>query len=163
MKEAYKQLVEDSKLGLEENDRKDLYKTRHEEKKLVELAERMAMVQQLDEYLDNLGKYLHAELDVLRLQLIPEAMEKENLESPVNVAGVGRVSLTGDLYVGVNDKIEFYKWLHENNLGDLITESVNSSTLKAWAKGRIKEGKPLPNDLLKLTPITRASITAPKK
>ncbi|PIZ29608.1 MAG: hypothetical protein COY40_06515 [Alphaproteobacteria bacterium CG_4_10_14_0_8_um_filter_53_9] len=171
MKDAYELLIEDSKLGLEEPARKDLYKIRHTGLKLVNLAARMKMVEQLDGYLENLGKYLHAEYDILRMVLIPEAMERENLESPVNVAGVGRVSLTGDLFVSVGAaepevgkdyKNEFYGWLRDNNLEDLITESVNASTLKAWVKGRIREAKPWPQDLLKVTPYTRASITKAK-
>lgn len=149
--------------GLDEGQRKALYYDRHEEKTVVELATRMAEVQLLDDFLEHIGKYLHAELDVIRMNLLPLAIENEGLESPVNVAGVGRVSLTGDVFTSVLDKQNFYEWLHENNMGDLITESVNSSTLKAWAKKRIVDGKPMPSDeLLKVTPYTRASITKAK-
>lgn len=172
MKEAYKQLVEDSKLGLEEFQRKDLYKERHKDLKAVDLATRMLMVEQLKDYLENIGKYLSAEYDTIRLELVPNAMDNEKLNSPLNVAGVGRVSLTGDMYVtvrsaepeeGVDYKANLYHWLREHELGDLIQESVNSSTLKAFVKGRIKEGKPYPSDCLKVTPFTRASITKKQK
>lgn len=169
LKEKFHGLREDALQELGEQERKDMYKARLGGLSAVELATHMLLVQQLGEQIENWGKYLNAELDVVRLILIPEAMEKEGLESPLNVAGVGRVSLTPDCYVSIGGeepdtdyKAEFYGWLRENEMGSLITESVNSSTLKAWVKSRIGGGKSYPQDLLKVTPFTRASITKTK-
>jgi hypothetical protein len=171
IKDTFKQLVVDAKMDLEEADRKAHYAEKHKDLKLVDLATRMREVEILDEYLENLGKYLHAEYDVIRLTLISEAMDKEGLQSPVNVAGIGRVGLAGDLYVSVGAaepvegkdyKGELFTWMRKNKCGSLITESINSSTLKAWVKERILKGKPYPTDLLKVTPFTRASITKVK-
>lgn len=171
IKDTFKLLVADAKMGLDENDRKAHYATAHEGKKLVELAERMKELNELKDYIENMLLYANAEYDIIRINLIPKAMEAENLESPVTVAGVGRITLTGDMFVsignaepeeGVDYKQEFYNWLHQNGMGDLIQETVNASTLKAWVKKRITEGAPYPSDLLKVTPFTRASITKAK-
>lgn len=161
---AYEQLVADSKLGLDEPQRKELYKDRHKDLSVAELAARMKVVEELDDYLENLGKYLHAEYDTIRMVLLPEAMDREHLESPVNVSGVGSVRLTSDLFVSVgsDNRDRFFDWLRDHNMGGLITETINPSTLKAWVKGRIKDGKEWPQDLLKVTPFTRASITKVK-
>jgi hypothetical protein len=54
---------------------------------------------------------------------------------------------------------KFYEWLRTSGFDDLIVETVNSSTLKAWCKEQQKMGKAPPDDLIKITPFTRASIT----
>lgn len=102
---------------------------------------------------------LNAEHDALRIDLIPKKMEDANLENMV-VKGIGRVTLTGDMYVKQADKAKLFTWLRRLKLGDLITEGVNSSTLKAFLRKRIKDGKPIPDeDVVKITAFTRASIT----
>lgn len=101
--------------------------------------------------------------DFFRLELIPTKFEDEGIER-ISVDGVGRVSLTGDMYVSVfkGKKEEFYEFLRDIGKGDLITESVNPSTLKAVVKQMISNGDELPDDLVKVTPFTRASITSSK-
>jgi hypothetical protein len=102
---------------------------------------------------------INAEYDVLRIEIIPKKMEDQGLEI-LKVKGVGRVSLTGDMYVQQKDKNGLFTWLRKSKLADLITEGVNSSTLKAFLKERIKGGKTIPPDtVIKITPYTRASIT----
>jgi hypothetical protein len=105
-------------------------------------------------------KVINAHYDVLRLEVIPERMDSEGIEN-LRVEGIGRVSLTGDMFVGVKPgaREELYEWLKANRLGDLIQATVNASTLKSFVKRRIKDGNPYPTELLNVTPITRASIT----
>lgn len=101
----------------------------------------------------------NAELDILRFEKIPEKMDEEETET-IRYEGIGRVSLTADTRVALPKglKPEFFKWCRAHKLGDLISETVNSSTLTSWVKGRIKAGKEVPS-VLKVTPFTRASIT----
>lgn len=102
---------------------------------------------------------LQAEFDLLRLELIPAKMEEEGVET-VRYEGIGRVALTGDMYAQTLDKEALYAWLRENNLEDLIQPNVNASTLKATIKARIKKGEETPpEDVVKVTPFVRASIT----
>lgn len=106
---------------------------------------------------------LNAEHDALRIDLIPKKMEDQGLET-LSVKGIGRVSLTGDMYVQQINKNGLFSWLRKNKLGDLITEGVNSSTLKAFLRGRIQDGKTYPDaKTIKITPFTRASITKVSK
>lgn len=150
--------------GFKEEDRKAHFETFHKGKKAVQLAAEQVACQNAIEYIDELHKVLQAEFDAIRMRLLPDAMDEENLNSPLNVAGVGRVTLTPDLQINVpaETKEGFFKWLKKKKLGDLIQPNINPSTLKAWAKARIAEGKEIPSELLKLTPITRASITRAK-
>lgn len=97
--------------------------------------------------------------DLLRYTLIPQQMEKDKIDTIV-YKGVGRVSVSPDLLVSVKGgmKEALFKWMRKNKLADLIQDTINSSTLRAWAKTRIKEGKKIPDELLNVTPVTRTSI-----
>jgi len=103
---------------------------------------------------------LQKRYDFIRFSLIPEIMDEDGLES-ARVEGVGRVSLQSDINASVkaDHKIEAQDWLIENGYGDVIQETVNSSTLKALLKKRIKEGLDIPADLFNVSPFTRAQIT----
>lgn len=127
---------------------------------LIKLAKVMKAVQDTKERLEEELKMVNAEFDVLRLEIIPSAMENKGLEN-FTVEGLGRVGLTSDMYVKVASGAQpkLFAWLRKRKLGDLIQETVNSSTLKAFVKGRIETGKDIPKDLVKVTPFTRASIT----
>ncbi len=105
-------------------------------------------------------KEINARLDVLRLELIPAEMENRGLES-FKLEGVGRVSLTADLYARITagKTDEFFQWLKDQKLGSLIKAAINPSTLKAFVKGRIKDGKEIPEGMVSVTPFQRASIT----
>ena len=103
---------------------------------------------------------LQVEYDFLRTQKIPEAMDDDGVGN-ITLKDVGRVSLTNDVYASIPaaQRENAYEWLRANGHGDLIKETVHTSTLKAFAKNTIKEGKELPEDLFKVTPFSRASIT----
>jgi len=53
----------------------------------------------------------------------------------------------------------FYTWLRDNGRGDLIQPNINPSTLKATVKNMVREGEVVPEELLNVSPFTRASIT----
>ncbi len=100
----------------------------------------------------------NAYYDVLRMEKVPERMELDGVER-VSYEGIGRVALTADLFVRTRDKVGLFGWLRKNKLSDLIQPGVNPSTLKSFIKKRMQAGKPVPNDFVVVTPITRASIT----
>jgi hypothetical protein len=106
-------------------------------------------------------KEANDEHDVLRFELIPSKMEEDGVEK-ISYEGIGRVQLAADirLQCAAAQKPGFLQWCRKNKLEDLWKMDINSSTLKAFIKARIKAGKELPpDDLVKVEPITRASIT----
>ena len=105
-------------------------------------------------------KGVNAEYDYLRLNLIPSRFEEEGIEN-ITIEGIGRVSLTGDMHVSVlaENREKMYEWLDNIGKDSLITKTVNASTLKAAVKAMIRAGEEIPEDFIKVTPFTRASIT----
>lgn len=127
---------------------------------LVDLVTAMAELQRYKEALEDSLKLVNKELDFLRITKIPGQMEDEGIDR-ITVSGVGRVSLTADMHVSVkaDKKPEFFEWLRDNGRGDLLQENINPSTLKATIKGLVKNGEEIPEDLLNVSPFTRAAIT----
>jgi hypothetical protein len=146
--------------GSPTDDRKQEFRNAYAGLSLLDLVSKMQEVGGLKEQAEDKLKRINAAYDVLRLELIPAAMENQGIEN-LKVAGIGRVSLTGDMYVSTvaDRRPEFFEWLRDQNLGDIIQETINSSTLKAFVKNRIQTGAPVPEDFVRVAPFTRASIT----
>lgn len=142
-------------------ERKNKYRDLHkDERNLQTLVNRMQAAQAKKEDLEAQLKEANAEFDVLRIELVPTLMEDQGVEN-VRYEGVGRVSLTADVFVSTNKSLQpgLFAWFKKRKLGDLIQPTVNSSTLRAFVKDRIKAGKEIPEEFLNVTPYTRASIT----
>jgi len=130
----------------------------------ADLARHMKTVRTDLDAADTVKKALQKRFDFLRLQVIPTAMEDEGLGS-FNLDGIGRIGLTSDIYASIvsGKKKEAYQWLEDNQHGDLIQPTVNASSLKAAIKQILKKGEEvLPEELFKVTPFSRASITKTK-
>jgi len=102
---------------------------------------------------------LQNQWDYLRKQAIPNKMESEGINS-VSFKGIGRVQLGSDMYTQTVDPEGLAKWLHERDCDALIKPSVNGSSLKSLIKERIKNGEDIPDEAVKITPFTRASIVS---
>lgn len=143
----------------------DKFYKRVEEFDILKLADEM---NQLRIDLELLGEHktnVQKKYDAVRLNLIPSAMDDDGI-SNITVEGIGRISLTSDLYASIinEKKDEAYEWLREHKHGDLIQETVNAGSLKATFKRIIKKGKEvIPTEFFKITPFTRASITKTTK
>lgn len=126
----------------------------------LDIIRAMDEQRKLKEDLEDQLKAINKEYDFLRLNMVPARFEEEGIEN-LKVEGVGRVSLTGDMYVSIlaDQKEEAYEYFRDIGKGSLITETINSSTLKATVKAMIKAGEDVPESLIKVTPFTRASIT----
>lgn len=99
----------------------------------------------------------------LAVQVVPKLMEEANTTS-VTIKGVGRVNLRDDVYVAMPSEKEkpaerhaAFQWFSDN-FPDLITNTINGSTLAAWVRRRLKAGDEIPEHV-KVTPYTKAVIT----
>jgi hypothetical protein len=133
---------------------------RYDRLDLVSLVTEMNDLRIQKESLEAEVKRINEVYDFLRITKIPTVMTDEGIDR-ISVKGVGRVSITADMHVSIKaDKKEaFYTWLRDNGRTDLISETVNPSTLKASVKKMYKDGEIPPEDLLNISPFERASIT----
>lgn len=133
------------------------------ETELADRIKKLSILKKEEDELTERLKEINKAIDMLVKRDIPQLMEDSGINR-VEINGVGRVDLRGDLYVSVlkSDQEEFYNWLRNTNRGSLITETVNSSTLKAAAKGWLMSGEDLP-PILKIQPYTKAVLTSRKE
>lgn len=95
---------------------------------------------------------------------LPEAFEQ---------AGVTSIPLTEGFRIGVSSttrasiregqRAAAYDWLRQNGLGDIIGETINSSTLSSTAKTLMEQNnKELPESLFNVALMPNTSVTATK-
>lgn len=124
----------------------------------VDIALKMGRLKEANERADDLKKAIGKVYDHVRTIALPDRMDDEGLEN-MKVQGLGRISVTSDLRASIVDKEAGYRWLEEHGHGDLITETVNASSLKATIRRMIRDGEEIPDEIFKVTAFNRASIT----
>ena len=120
-------------------------------------------MKEVRERLDNTkaeSSELQKQWDDLRKVHIPNKLEELGIES-ARITGVGTVSERTDAYCSVPaaNRQALYEWLEAHDHGDLITDTVNSSTLKAFMKEQIMLGHEVPDDIVNFNPYTYVAIT----
>jgi hypothetical protein len=133
------------------------------DKKVADLQEAVRLMDTLNSFKENLSASIKSPVeksyDVLRFTVIPEFMDGQDIRS-ITFDGIGRVNVMDDIQVSTLDKERLKEWLDEEDLSDLIVPTVNAQTLAAALRKRLKDGKVMPpEDVVKVTPITRAQIT----
>lgn len=105
-----------------------------------DLAARMVQLGEEHSKADREAKSKRAELDVIRLRVIPERFAEDGLTG-MRVEGVGRLGLNSDAYCTVKSGLQpsLYAYLRENGFKDIIRDNVNPSTLKSLVKDLYKE------------------------
>ncbi len=96
--------------------------------------------------------------EILSRNQIPELFDKRSLKT-INIEAVGRVTVSYKWSASIIDKDRGYEWLRTNGYESLITETVNASTLSAFAKELVQDGSELPDDIFKVGQNPYTSIT----
>lgn len=100
--------------------------------------------------------------DFLSARDIPDLMKQRDIKT-ITVIGVGRVTVSYRFSCSMLDKERGFDWLRSHGHEGLITETVNSSTLAAFAKDMLQnQGKELPDDIFKTGTAPYTSITKVK-
>ena len=136
------------------------YKEKYEKFSIADLGEALKSVKEKLTESKQAQTEMQKEFDALRLAIIPNAMDDMGVSS-MKLTGVGRLTVTGDMYAGIVSGMNegAYQWLEDNGHGDLIKDFVHSSTLKAFLKEQILKGEEIPEEFFKVTPFERASLT----
>lgn len=92
-------------------------------------------------------KLLKQRREELRKQVIPDRMKA--LGMVIGNKGnfsfaLGKIHLETRLYTSIEDKEAAFKWLRDNNAGDLIVETVSGSAMGALVREIREEGGELP-------------------
>lgn len=112
---------------------------------LSALAEQLVGLREVLESMEEERKNIQAQYDQLRKVTIPEAMRRAGLvagnRGSFTAAG-GKVHLETRVFAGYDraHQQEFFSWLDENGLGELVKPTINAQTLSATVRERREEG-----------------------
>ena len=122
----------------------------------------LSLLSDVRQYDDNL-KYLKKRIGEIhkrmKEELVPQKFTEQGISSITvdgyrfTVSAQSRTSIQKDM------KDEAYLWLRSNGLGDIVTETVNSSTLSATAKTLMSDGVDLPDDIFNIYSFENTSVT----
>jgi len=119
-------------------------------------------IKAIDDSLEDICKKLGAIKTRMQYKLVPEKFDIEGTKTWTSDDGY-RVTISQTVRASIIDKPRGFVWLRENELGDLIVEQVNASTLSATAKHMMEtEGTELPAELFKVEVLSNTSVTAVK-
>lgn len=126
-------------------------------------AEYYRTVRDIHDMIDELKKQAYHVMNNYAMKVMPMVFENEGV-STITLSSGYRVTISQRLNASIiaDKKPDAYVWLMENDLGDLITESVNASSLSATARSLIEEGRQLPDDLFKTVVLPQVSLTRTK-
>ena len=97
--------------------------------------------------------------ETLSRETVPDFMRKAGVKT-TTVEGVGRVTISHRFSCSMLDKERGILWLKEQGHAGMVQETVNSSSLGAFAKEMITgKGKELPGDIFKTSTSPHTSIT----
>lgn len=95
--------------------------------------------------------------------IIANLKERTGEKPPFNIEGVGRVTVSYRFSASMVDKELALGWLRDNGHEGIIQETVNSSTLSAFAKNLLEtDGIELPPEVFKVGTSPYTSITKAK-
>lgn len=135
------------------------------ERGAIPLARAFVVMHRLKDKLDSLDKQFSTLYEPYKTTIIPEMFEAENITSLPLSEGF-RVGVSQNFRASIRKdcKEDAYKWLRENGLGDLITDTVNASSLSAAAKYELEEnGIEFPEAMFNVAIVPNTSVTVTKK
>lgn len=112
------------------------------------------------EALDEMRKGIGQIFETLSRGVIPEMMRAADTKTTTIDSIRRRFTISKRFSCSILDKEAGYKWLRDEGNGAIITETVNSSTLSAFAKKRIEdEGLEMPETIFKTSIVDITSAT----
>ena len=100
-------------------------------------------------------KLLKNERDQIAKEVLPDAMRAaglvgDNGKGSFTLADGTKVHLRTNMYASYikAKQVAFFAWLVANGHGELIKETVNAQTLKAFIREQREEGNDIPQDLV---------------
>lgn len=131
----------------------------------INMARAFVVLHRLKAMLDELDKAYSTLFERYKTQVLPELFEAEGVTSLPLAEGF-RVGVNyawrASIREGMRDKA--FNWLRTNGFEDLISSTVNSSTLSAAAKhAQTEDNKEFPTDIFNVAQVPGASVTGISK
>jgi|SRR5579864_370704 hypothetical protein len=101
---------------------------------------------------------LQKHCDQISQEYIPTMFTNANVKT-IKVDDVGRVTVNIRWTASMVDKEVGLGWLRQTNNEGLIIETVNAQTLGSFAKEEVIAGRPLPEEIFKVSATPYTSIT----
>lgn len=142
---------------------KDLTAELEKAANLPDILTHYKAIYEIVDALDGVKKQAGKMKDDMSKRIIPEVMSAEDVKT-ITMDGLGRrFTISHRYFCSMPDKPAGFKYLRSNGAGDIIQETVNASTLAAWAKNRlVEEGLDLPEDIFNVNIIPSVSMTKAK-
>lgn len=135
--------------------------TRHRSSQnLEEMCRLYYLATEAYDELDKQRKLLNAKLEHMSRTVIPELLDAKKVKN-ITLDDIRiRFSKNTRLTASITYKPAAYKWLRDNGHGDLVTETVNASSLSSFAKDYIVEQQhDLPDTAFKISTLIYTSAT----
>lgn len=128
-----------------------------------ELVAAMLATKQAHQDLKDQTARMWDDLCVITRQIIPARMEADQYSNITVILPDGsKRQLLVIPQVSVktppDKKGELWDWLREHEAAEIITETVNSSTLAAYVRTQMKAGEPYPSDICEVSMYDVASL-----
>lgn len=103
------------------------------------------------------------EVCLIARQIIPERMDTDQIQNITVILpdGTKKQLLCLDqvsVKTPPENKLALWEWLREHDAAELITETVNSSSLAAYVREQMRNAEPYPVDLCEVSTYTVASL-----
>lgn len=131
----------------------------------IELSRFFVDVRLLKEHLEAVIKPFDAFYEELAKVTIPTVFDAHKVPSITLEEGY-RITVSHALRASIRggtDKQVAHQWLRDNGLGDIVTETVNASTLSAVAKTMAEENRELNGELFNVAVLANTSFNRIKK
>ena len=132
--------------------------------KITDAVKRLRALKDRKDELEELLKQVNKEAREIQEKVLPKLMSDAEIES-WKVTGAGTCYIKQELYVSMtkadgesaDGEAPFYGWARDN-APDLISEYIHPARLKSWAKERLENGLPIPDNTLKATFVPTATL-----
>lgn len=130
---------------------------------VIEYARAFVQMRRVKDKLDELEKRVSKIYEVMKVEKLPAKFEEAGVPT-INLDEGFRISVSHRVFASIKTdrKSEAYDWLRQNNLGDIISETVNSSTLSAVAKSMAEDNLELDADIFNVAVVNTTSVTKTK-
>jgi hypothetical protein len=129
------------------------------------ISDYVDVLKKVREYKDMIAtasKHINKVYDKINREIVPAKFDRDGVTSITHNGFRYTMSLNTRARILPDHKIEAFDWLRKNELGDLITETVNASTLSATAKELMRDGYELDSDFFETYVQPGMSITKAK-